>query len=370
MLLTAAAWWGLQNFYTSENLTALSLAPKATAYMDANDETAPPAELLRTGAAEKARQDIHRKLHFYVQQDKGTVGTHEPILTFLLSSILKEEDGLLLPEGSILDCGAQYGEQGAHYAVTSPHRKVLSMDPSPRMVQHMKDNWGSLSNFEARQGGLGREVGMMKPRDSSFSMPMDTEFPLHTLDSMYYDKGEKLAFAHLDLEGLEFDVLNGGLKTIRANKPVFTVELRVHAADKTKELLDLIDSLGYDTYVINEPCGWPHIDMRNVLCIPRGKSVAFGSSDGFNLLHATEGIQRVTSEDIAEKVLPCCALGGECCPGNDINAADCCTYDMVKEWYDKHKEINKPPAMMLGFKQARKEFLSVQYRLRQRLRTK
>lgn len=264
---------------------------------------------------------------------------------------------MLLPkEGNILDCGAQFGEQGAHYAVTSPHRQVISMDPSPSNFQHMKDNWGSLTNFEIRQGRLGREVGTMKPRDGSFNMDLSTEIQIHTLDSMFFDKGEKLAFAHLDIEGKEFDALLGGLKTIRANKPFFTVELRVHETNKTTQLLDLIDSEGYDTYVIDEPCGTPHVDLRNILCIPREKSNNFGKSDGFILLLTMGGIQRVTSEDIAQRILPCCALGGECCPGNDLDGANCCTEKVVLEWHKNHKETFDKPIGTLAFKLGRQEF--------------
>lgn len=322
-----------------------------------------PGTEVRQREAEKARKNVHDKLHDY--QDKQRLGAHETLLTFLLSSILIEDDNLL-PEGSILDCGAQFGEQGAHYAVSSD-RKVVAMDPSPKLVQHMKDTWGFLENIEIRQGGLGLQVGTMKPRDDSFNMDIDAEFPVYTLDSMYFDKGEKLAFAHLDLEGLELDVLKGGLNTLRSNKPVFTAELRVHETEKTTPLLDFIDSLGYDVYVIDEPCGMPPMDLRNILCIPRSKSVAFGRSNGFNLLLAMDAIKRVTSKDIAEIILPCCALGGECCPGNDLNGRDCCNEEIVLEWYSKQSSATlSKPAATLGFKHGAQEFLRRQWRLRQR----
>lgn len=61
-----------------------------------------------------------------------------------------------------------------------------------------------------QQGGLGQHVGTMKVPDSSFQMPIGSEFLVYTLDSLFYDQGKKLGFAHLDLEGLELDVLKGG----------------------------------------------------------------------------------------------------------------------------------------------------------------
>ena len=210
----------------------------------------------------------------------------------------------------------------------------------------------------------------MKPRDNSFSMDMNVEFPVYTLDSMFFDKGLKLALAHLDLEGLELETLLGGLKTIRAYKPVFTVELRVHETEKTTPLLDLIAREGYDTYVIDEPCGMPPVDLRNILCIPRDRSTAFGMSDAFNILLKMKGIQRITSDDIAKVILPCCALGGECCQGNDLNGKDCCTEKVVLEWHKKHKESHEAPIGTLAFKEGRQEFLRQQYRLRKRDKTK
>ena len=74
----------------------------------------------------------------------------------------------------------------------------------------------------------------------------------------------------------------------------------------------------------------------------------------------------MTSDDIAKEVLPCCALGGECCTGNDIHGPGCCTEKVVLDYYDNHKEVNRPRIMMLGFKSASKEFLTEHYRLRQR----
>jgi hypothetical protein len=107
--------------------------------------------------------------------------------------------------------------------------------------------------------------------------------------------------------------------------------------------------------------------LRNILCVPRSKSVALGQSNGFNLMLAMDAIKRVTSKDIAEIILPCCALGGECCPGNDLNGPDCCTEKIVLEWHSKHGSASfSKPAVTLGFKNGAQEFLRRQWRLRQR----
>ena len=185
---------------------------------------------------------------------------------------------LIPSEGYFLDAGMQFGEFGAHMAANAPERKVMMLDPSPTNVETAKEKYGALKNLEILPGGLGEKVGTMKARDDSFE-----EFPLYTLDSLFFERGKKLAFAHLD--GLEPDVLKGAIQTIRESKPIFTMEVRVHkdVAD-TDALMDFISDLGYDTIVINEVCGFDHMDYNNLLNIPISISVELMHSGTFNIL--------------------------------------------------------------------------------------
>jgi len=194
---------------------------------------------------------------------------------------------LIPSEGYFLDAGMQFGEFGAHMAVNAPERKVMMLDPSPRNVKTAKEKYGALKNLVILPGGLGEKVGTMKARDESFE-----EFPLYTLDSLFFEQGKKLAFAHLD--GLELDVLKGAIQTIRKSKPIFTMEVRVHKdVAYTDALMDFISDLGYDTYVINEVCGFHHMDYSNLLNVPRSISVELMHSDAFNILECVESINLI-----------------------------------------------------------------------------
>ena len=100
-------------------------------------------------------------------------------------------------------------------------------------------------------------------------------------------------------------------------------------------------------YVINESCGFPHMDYRNLLNIPRSKSTALRYSEVFILLHATQSLIRVPTKGEGQKtifdiVVPCCALGGACCPGSEVNAKDCCSEALLKIWLDKNKPNINP----------------------------
>lgn len=319
-------------------------------------------EAAEMNAAKLLRSKINGNLNVKQTSSRG----HEIILVSLLGGLMREEG--LIPDGTFLDAGAQHGEQGAHFAVAAPDRRVLCLDPSPANVEGMKKEYGELPNLRIEQGGLSTEVGIMKPRDDSFKMDLNETFQLFTLDSLFYNKGEKLGFAHLDVEGLELDVLKGGVETLRAYKPILTTEIRVHDHKYTTELLKFLDKESYDTYIIDEVCGSPHQDLRNLLNIPRSLSRRMAKSDTFNLLHATESIFRVDVDNIFEVVLPCCAQGGECCPGGDLKAATCCDEKSVTNWYTKNN-IKMSPASMFGWKNSRKAYETWQYRLRKRSKT-
>ncbi|KAL7516735.1 hypothetical protein ACHAWX_001720, partial [Stephanocyclus meneghinianus] len=101
----------------------------------------------------------------------------------------------------------------------------------------------------------------------------------------------------------------------------------------------------------------------------REKSDSLKYSVTFVLLHATASLTRVPTKKEGQKtifdiVVPCCALGGDCCPGTDVNAKDCCSEVRVRKWLEENKPDVNP--YMYFWKEARSEFHRLRYRLRQR----
>ncbi|KAL7484032.1 hypothetical protein ACHAW6_009674 [Cyclotella cf. meneghiniana] len=313
------------------------------------------------------RIQLHQQIDRHLHDMTPPIAEHETIYSSFIVALIRES---VIPDGSFLDSGCQFGEQAAHYAIAAPSREVIALDPSPNNLGRVRKDYSALTNLVVKQGGLGLQVGTMIVPDESFQMPVGSEFPIFTLDSLFYDQGKKLGFAHLDVEGLELDVLKGGVKTIKDSRPFFTTEVRVHKnVEYTTDLLDFISELGYDSYVINEVCGFPHMDYRNLLNVPREKSDSLKYSDTFVLLHATASLTRVPTKKEGQKtifdiVVPCCALGGDCCPGTDVNAKDCCSEVRVRKWLEENKPDVNP--YMYFWKESRSEFHRLRYRLRQR----
>jgi FkbM family methyltransferase len=239
---------------------------------------------------------------------------YEIVLESLLGLFFRE-DGFF-PEGSVLDVGAQFGEMACHFASLAPERKVHALDPSPTQCEKMKKSFGAyLPNLSITNAGIGQFVGKGRAGPGFTGMNPGDKFLIETIDNLFYAKSEPLGFAHIDVEGRELDVLKGGAQTIEEYKPIFTAELRVHQDPfYSRQLLDYINELGYDSYVVDEPCGWPHMDYRNLINFPRNRMHKLEFSDAFNMAIATDAIFLVNSRTIFEKIYPCCALGGRMLP--------------------------------------------------------
>lgn len=283
-----------------------------------------------------------------------TSSTGYEILLESFMGALFAEEGLLPSEGGVLDVGAQFGENACHFARLAPERTVHALDPSPTQCASISSKFASkLPNLHVTNAGVGKEVGEGQAGEGFTGMAPGDVFRIETIDNIFFDKGEKLAFVHIDVEGRELDVLRGGSKSIAANKPIFTAELRVHKdPDFSVEMLDYINEIGYDAYVVDEPCGWPHMDYRNLINFPRSMMKKLVHSDAFNQALFTEVIFPVNSKTIFSKVYPCCALGEECCRYNSTSVKGCCREDNMRKWHSKNN-VYKPIALQ-GFTYSKK----------------
>lgn len=278
------------------------------------------------------------------------------------------ENGFLPQEGGILDVGAQFGEQACHFALLAPKREVVAIDPSPSQVKQIKASLfhKKLSNLQVIEAGIGanRTSQIITSEDIRMAggggftgLGVGDTFNIETVDSLFFEQNKKLAFAHIDVEGRELDTVQGATQTIKANYPVFTTEVRVHRDPAyTKDLLDFIDSLGYDSYVIDEVCGYPHMDFRNILNVPRKLSTRLINSDAFTFALNLDAVWRVDSKSIFETVLPCCVLGGACCQVQSTNDKECCGEGVVLNWMTKNP-VQKPKATT-SFRPSRRSVLN------------
>ena len=112
-------------------------------------------------------------------------------------------------------------------------------------------------------------------------------------------------------------MVRGMSQTIQKSSPIFSVEVHVHYdRDFTAQLLSFIQSLGYASFLVEEPCGM-RMDCRNILALPRKSAIARDTQLSHTLTIALRSrtLVRVDNRSIFDQAYPCCVDGGACCLG-------------------------------------------------------
>ena len=306
----------------------------------------------------------------------------EPVLRALIGSLFAEG---LVPPGSVIDAGANSGEETCFYAERQPQRTIHAIEPLWTHYRRIKQVLvRRLPNIQPLHGGLGstarlvrndasptaevatrrstnyttrrntvkgplsRQVSLnnietVEPLPNASSARGSDVFRVHRIDDLFAEqwRGETLGFMHLDVEGGELDVLNGARATIMRDRPMFTVEAFVHNhANATAELMSTIEQLGYVSLMVEEQCGIP-ADCRNILNLPRERIAHFDQSVTLMLAMAGSQVYQVLPRTIAQTAYaPACAPGELCCKGGpegigyvqDWWRTDCCAPRCVQDW--------------------------------------
>lgn len=273
----------------------------------------------------------------------------EMITNSLLGGLISEGS---LPPGSVVDAGAWKGDF-ALWCANQSRRVVHAIDPTERNVQFLTRlaQRGGLSGLvQATHGGLGSKLHTIHVKGTqargqqlhnlhlraqqggeSTDEQQGHSFTIYPLDQLFTERWpkESLALAHLDVEGDELSALRGAERVIARDQPFLLTELTVHRdAAYTRSLLSWLHERGYDAFLIEEHTGYPRMDIRNVLSLPRSRRGQWVSSNTLDLALAARVLHPVDATTILSHAFPCCRSGGECCK----NSFRCCLPRDVRLW--------------------------------------
>jgi FkbM family methyltransferase len=172
------------------------------------------------------------------------------------------------PGHTVVEVGANIGAHTVFFArQVGPRGRVIAFEPQRIIFQTLCANvaLNSLTNVECFQHAVGSAAGtiVVPPLDytqddnygglalGGFS---DGEsVPVVTLDSLALPK---LNVLKIDVEGMEHSVLTGAAETLNRCRPILYVEN--DRADRSDELIRLLDSLEYNLYWHMPPLFNPH----------------------------------------------------------------------------------------------------------------
>ncbi|CAN5118579.1 hypothetical protein BH10PSE2_BH10PSE2_23140 [soil metagenome] len=197
------------------------------------------------------------------------------------------------PDDLLLDVGANRGQSILSLQAVRPGARIVSFEPNPAMIGWLQARFDDIEHVTIEPFGLGSVDArrtLYTPTYNGFAydglatfsrtaaaayLSPETLFGFdparlgireqvcrtRTLDSF----GLRPTFIKIDVEGLEHEVLQGGLRTIQACEPVLMVE-RFHT---NPDLLPLLDRLGY-------------VEVR-----PAGATFQVGGTDSENMICMT-----------------------------------------------------------------------------------
>lgn len=204
------------------------------------------------------------------------------------------------PGDVVVEAGANIGAHTLFFAnQVGPKGRVIAFEPQRLAFQALCANMAlnSIAHAHCHDRALGREPGTLV---APYLDPAETRnfgglglraagpgepVEVTTLDALAW---EQCRLIKVDVEGMEAEVLAGAEATIRRLRPFLYVEN--DRADRSDDLIRLIDDLGYamywhrpalfnpNNYLKNPENVFGTTISRNMLCLPKGHNWTL---DGF-----------------------------------------------------------------------------------------
>lgn len=190
---------------------------------------------------------------FVNPNDKGlsteliVFGSHEPKTTEFIKKYVKKNM-------VCLDVGANIGYYSTLFSnLIGNEGKIISIEPSPINFQYLKQNLElqNLKNFillNIACGDSNKQVDFHLNQSGNKSKIVSDEnsdniisIEVKTLDELSKDlKLEQIDFLKIDVEGYEWEFINGSKKTIEKFKPTIQIEFHRSIGKKLKEIIDFL----------------------------------------------------------------------------------------------------------------------------------
>jgi len=207
----------------------------------------------------------------------------EVLLRMIVSKLY--EVGFIDRKNIIIDSGSWIGDNALIWSrfLVYPG-KVISIDPSERNLMFQKKiadfnnieniDWiksvlYKIDNHKLSFSGKINHTQFFNSTDSKKSILSST---IDTIINNDY-KWQKVGFIHLDVEGLEYEVLTGSINTLKNNLPLIIFEHHLKDLDKFIEIKFYLDDLKYKVFMINESMEGTRPDCRNFIAFPNQKKL-------------------------------------------------------------------------------------------------
>lgn len=240
---------------------------------------------------------INLPSHHFSEQFKTRINAEaifRKMCTYLIkNSIIKD---------NIIDLGSWMGDNAIPWA-KNINGIVYAIDPSNENCLFTNEvaKLNDISNIKTVQCAISNKNELLTTNDDinhcSFVLPDlglggNTKVNAYTLDYLYEQKDvDNIGFIHLDVEGMEYRVIEGASNIINIFRPIVAFEQHLES-DNYKALSSHFKNLNYNVYLINETFNGCKPDCRNLIAFPNEKT----DSDLIKRLSEYVNIENVFTE--------------------------------------------------------------------------
>lgn len=181
---------------------------------------------------------------------------------------------------SIIDIGSYIGDNSIVWSkFLKNNGKVFAIDPYDKNLEFGKMIAGinNITNIEWIEAACSDEEKDLRYGGSLDHVSFKEEvnqfqkiFKANTLDNLMKKNINKITLLHVDVEGLELEVLKGAKKIIEKSKPTITFEQHI-SLEKFSHVTEFIRSFGYQVFMINEVIPNNYRDCRNFIAFDQMK---------------------------------------------------------------------------------------------------
>jgi FkbM family methyltransferase len=177
---------------------------------------------------------------------------------------------------NFIDLGAWIGDNTIPWA-KNINGIVYAIDPSKENVEYINKNkrLNDLSNIVIIHSAISDKDEYIYTSDNINHASFTNENKENTtsthatsLDNLYNNKNiDNIGFMHLDVEGMEYKVLQGSKLIINTFKPIITYEVHLSHEGELEIIKNFLNNINYTSYILDEVCGGDNT-CRNILAIP------------------------------------------------------------------------------------------------------
>lgn len=169
----------------------------------------------------------------------------------------------LKPNDVVADCGVGEGLFSLRAAEKCEH--VFAFEPLPSFLRSLKQTFSPLNNVTLIPKGLSDKTGVafISDRDTWSQLSTiggDDRVELMSLDSFFFEQGQKVDYIKADVEGYEPALVRGALRTIKEYRPrlsITTYHDRVHAEQLSEMILGVVPSYRIELIGVKPDNGAP-----------------------------------------------------------------------------------------------------------------